>query len=157
MPAAIRALLLEWGLEEDPGQQEWLLEGARALADRILEQLAPLEWYWAFFPLDPDGVTVSIAFAADCMEALCELGSVSGWGPYVGRAAHVAHILKSRQGSDGSWPSRVNAYTGQPVEELRCAAEPLLLFARLDLLFDSSEYRAAARSAREWVIRSSAA
>src|SRR5690349_20626315 len=113
-PHLIRSLLLQWATVEDADVQERLLETARDAAGYVLSQAAPVGWYWALFPVEPDGRSVSLHFTAEVMETLVQL-SIAAGGEYLGRVQPIAHILKTTQKPEGCWQDRVDARTGEPL------------------------------------------
>ncbi|HET6386401.1 MAG TPA: hypothetical protein VFJ58_23665 [Armatimonadota bacterium] len=152
LPQRVRGLLLEWTLSEDADERDRLWLAAMKAADAILSRTAPVGWAWALFPLCPDERSLSISYAADCMEALAQMGAAAS-GPFLGRAAHAAHVLKSRQLPEGCWQEWWDARTGEPIGDESCAMPVLTLFSRLDQLLQSTEFSGSARLAREWTLR----
>jgi hypothetical protein len=104
--------------------------------------IAPWNWAWPGSPMGEEtGETLSLeGVAAEGLRRVAEAGRVRDEAA-VGPVMHWAHILKTEQGPDGTWPAVVNARTGDTIGWARTTA-PADLLARLDALINSSEYAA---------------
>ena len=151
-PQVIRALLSRSPLTEEREAPIERVQSACRVAADALGLLAPPEWILSGYPVDEDGETTSIQWAADLGNAVLDLGEAMGSTAFEGRVRHLAHLMKAVQLPEGCWPVQSNARTGAPVGPGRCAAEPLLLFNRLDSLQDSTEFETAASLAAAWLV-----
>ncbi len=151
LPEFIRALLYELAITDSAEKKAVLMKRAQEAAAIIVERLAPVGWNGEGLPLEPDGKRISIRTASEAMEALALLWAVDG-GPWLGRAQHVAHRLKSWQRSEGCWPVYLRAESGEPEGDEMCAAAPLSLLRRLDQLLGTCEYTDTAERAVDWLL-----
>jgi hypothetical protein len=107
------------------------------------DRVAPPSWHLHGFPLR-EGYAEGISLDEVCSEAHRRLDRAeeTGDGAHFGPVPHWAHLLKTEQAPDGSWPSWVNARTGEALGDQRTFA-PALLLARLGAVLNSSEFDAA--------------
>lgn len=100
---------------------------------------APPEWTCCGFPLEAEGAEViSLDSAMRTLHRLAD--TVTEWdSTALGPAMHVAHMLVRRIGSDGRWPARLNARTGEAIGDERTDS-PMALYRRLKAMLDTTEY-----------------
>lgn len=107
---------------------------------------SPPEWSCNCFPLSaPDAETIELDWLVQTLNALADTVTEADTAP-LGKVLHVAHILKTMQGSDGKWPHCFNARTGDATDNTR-STEPLALFRRLNAMLQSTEFDSAIRFA----------
>lgn len=108
--------------------------------------LAPPEWFYSGMPLTgPGEEIVTLETALQVLHAQADRVTESDTSP-LGGVLHVAHLLKSEQGTDGQWPEAVNARTGRAVGNGRTIA-PVTLLRRLNAMLNSTEFEAACEEA----------
>ena len=100
---------------------------------------APPEWACCGFPLEAPGQAVvcmetALAVLHGLADTITDADSTA-----LGPAMHVAHMLVSRQGTDGMWPASLNACTGEVLNDERTAA-PIRLYRRLTDLLRTTEF-----------------
>jgi hypothetical protein len=100
---------------------------------------SPPEWLYPYFPLTgPEDECLSMETIVAVLHARIDTITENDTSP-LGSVLHVAHLLKSEQGTDGRWPEIVNARTGQAVGAGRTIV-PVSVLRRLDALHNSSEF-----------------
>jgi hypothetical protein len=102
---------------------------------------SPPDWACSLFPLiGPQVEIVPLAYVVAVLHARIAAATESDTSP-LGGVLHVAHLFKSQQGRDGTWPETLNARTGEAVGAGRTIA-PVSVFRRLNALLNTTEFEA---------------
>ena len=109
--------------------------------------ISPLDWYYAHFPMLAERVeAMGIDWLVCVATELLDRADETGDGAHAGPVLHWAHILKTMQASDGSWPAEVNLRTGAVIG-LDRTRKPAVFLARLGKRLNSTEFASAVQLA----------
>ena len=127
--------------ENNPEFKEDAMKVARNAAAALMKYSRPAGEPLAYFPptyfrgaegegitgvLDRNKETTMFVEAVCAAKALLDLYDVTGDKEYFDFACHIAETYRSLQAEDGSWPMKVNYYTGEPTIEAPCMPTTIL-------------------------------
>lgn len=129
-----------------PESRDSALKIAHNVADALIENSLPEEEPLAYFPptyytkkIDEEGLLAGTVHdnsrytmfveAVSAADALLDLYDNTGERKYFDHACHIAETYRSRQAEDGSWPMKVDYYTGEPFIDAPCMSADILILA----------------------------
>ena len=141
------------------------LREALRMIDWTLEQRTPAAWAYGGLPATTltrgtlgghaEGGAISLPGVATIGRTYLWAYERTGADAYLDAAVVAGEALERSQRSDGSWPWRVQAESGEPDPQADYTSqtiEMVRLFRMLDALYPRASYRDAARRGLEWLL-----
>ncbi len=131
-----------------PSLKDEALKVARTAADALIANSQPADGPLPFFPptyygsgtdtlvwyiqrvIDRNRDYTMFADAVMAADALLDLYDTTGDKKYFDHARRIAETYRDLQAEDGSWPVKVNKYTGEPITDARCMPTSILQLAQ---------------------------
>ena len=146
-----------------PELKEEALKIAQNAAQFLINQSRPQSAPLAYFPPTYYGNYVTSGASRNkgktmAMEALTvanaflDLYDATGKQEYYDRAINITDTYARLQAEDGSFPIKMDFYTGEPVNNVRAMLHPMLEhMQRLEQQYGVTKYQAMHRKAQEWM------